>query len=746
MTSLITISGDTTQPTFNLSNKRISYIFRVSPEGLLEHLHFGEKVASALEFPSEPKRVHRGCVLEFQDSQYYNLSDIAQEYPTFGSSDNRQPALHIINAQGNSTNVFKYHSHRIDGTKTVLDGLPSARGGSSKTLIVTLKDEVTNISLELNYTIYQDHDVLARSSQVFNNGDAPIQIQQAMSSSLDLPAGNYDLLHLKGTWAREMNQDRLPAPKGRFVIESATGTSGNVHNPFMAIMDKNTTEHHGSVIATALVYSGNFAINVEHGEFDSVRITTGINPFNFQWRLESGEAFTTPESLQVFSAAGLNGMTQVWHNFIKHKISPPQFAEQPRPTYLNSWEAAYFDINEEKVLELAHKTKELGLDMLVVDDGWFEGRNNDMTSLGDWFSDQQKFPNGISRVAAKVKAKGLKFGLWFEPEMVNPQSQLYQAHPDWVIGVANRISSKGRNQLTLDLSRQDVREYLFERIDSILSTGNVDYVKWDMNRTMSEIGSVALSSERQLETPHRYILGLYRLLNKVVTKHPHVLFENCASGGNRCDLGMLHYMSQTWTSDMSEPIGRLPIQNGASFLLPPSVLASYICPVPSHLNGRKVSLKTRAEVAFFCAARGLSMNTDDIDENFSQLQYYAKFFKDTAEDVVNGQFYRIAFDANEVVWQLISADGNRIYLGYFHVLSAANLPFKRARLINLDSHAEYVLQSSGQQFGGDALMHMGLDLPYVCAMKPDESDCLPVGDFSSRLFILEKKQDPKKLL
>lgn len=737
MSAQIHVLGDATAPSFNLSNARLSYVFQVSSEGLLEHLHFGGRIAASERYPSEPKRLHRSCVLEFQDSQYYNLSDVPQEYPVFGTSDNRNPAVHMLNADGNTTQVFRYQSHVIVDTKPELEGLPSARGGDSKTLIVTIVDEVSKLRIELSYTVYAEHDVIARSSQIFNDGEQRSTILQAMSSCLDLPAAEYDLLHLRGTWARELNQERMSVPRGRFTLESATGTSGNVHNPFVAIMDKTTTEQHGRVFATAFVYSGNFAINIETGEFDSVRVTTGINPFNFQWCLDPGASFVTPESLQVYSDQGLNGMSQTWHGFIKDKITPSAFNSQARPSYLNSWEAAYFDINEDKVLELADRTKELGLEMLVVDDGWFEGRNDDTTSLGDWDSDKQKFPNGIESVAEKVKQKGLKFGLWYEPEMVNPESQLFRDHPDWIIGVPQRISSKGRNQLTLDLSRNEVQDYLFERIDSVLSSGHIDYVKWDMNRTMTEIGSFALSADRQRETAHRYMLGLYKLIDKIVTRHPNVLFENCASGGNRFDLGMLCYMSQGWVSDMSEPIGRLPIINGASYIFPPSVLASYICPVPSHLNGRQVSLKTRAEVGFFCAARGLSLNAEDVDKDFDALKAYAKMYQDTAEDVVNGNFYRVQYSDNEVVWQLNSADGSTVYLGYFHILSAANLPFRKARLVNLDAEKQYRLVDSELSFGGDALMAMGLDMPYVCAMQPGEADYLEKGDFSSRLFVFK---------
>jgi len=735
MSALIHVSEELS---FSLTNSRISYIFQVSPEGLLEHLHFGGRIEPSEHYPATARRLHRSCVLEFQGSKDLNLSDVPQEYPLFGTSDNRYPALHVINADGNSTNVLRYVAHNITDTKPELEGLPSARGGESQTLQIKLEDEISKLSVELSYTIYAQHDVIARSAVITNHGDQEVRLSQAMSSCLDLPAADYHLLHLHGTWAREQNQQRMPVPKGRFVIESASGTSGNVHNPFLALMDDTATEYAGRVFGTAFVYSGNFAINVEQGEFDSVRVTTGINPFNFEWKLDAGESFTCPESLQVFSGRGLNGMSQIWHQFVKEKISPPQFKGQARPTYLNSWEAAYFDINEDKVLELADRTKSLGLQMLVVDDGWFEGRDDDTTSLGDWFSDQRKFPNGIAAVAAKVKDKGLKFGLWLEPEMVNSKSQLFNDHPDWIIHVPNRVSSKGRSQLILDLSRDDVQQYLFDCIDPILSSGNIDYVKWDMNRTMSEVGSANLDGERQLETPHRYMLGLYALVNKFVTKYPHVLFENCASGGNRFDLGMLYYMSQSWTSDMSEPIGRLPIQNGASYLFPPCVMASYIGPVPSHLNGRKVSVKTRAEVGFFCAARGLSLNAADIDQDFDEIKTYTKLYRDTADDVVNGSFHRIQYDNNEVCWQLTSVDRSTIYLGYFHILSAPNLPFRRARLFDLDPHRQYQLQGSKLSFGGDALMEMGLDLPYVCAMQKSDADYLDKGDFASRLFVLKR--------
>ncbi|MFT5573503.1 MAG: alpha-galactosidase [Cryomorphaceae bacterium] len=739
MSQLIHVSDELS---FSLANQRISYVFRVSPEGILEHVHFGGYIDPTTQASAGPRRAFRSAALEFQGVQNYNLDDTPQEYPLYGTSDSRYPAMHATNGSGNTTNVLLYKSHQIRKDKPQLPGLPSARGGDSETLIVSLADELSGIQAELSYTVYQDHDVIARSVQISNVSDSEITLHNALSSSLDLPNGEYEILHLKGTWAREFNAQRLAVPHGRFVIESSRGTSSNVHNPFVAIMPKTTSEQHGDVVGTALMYSGSFAINVEKNEFESVRVSAGINPFNFQWKLNAGETFTCPEVLHVFSPQGLDGMSQVWHGFIKARISPPQFVGVTRPSYLNSWEAAYFDVNEDVVLVLADKAKSLGLEMLVLDDGWFTGRDDDTSSLGDWFSDKRKFPQGVEATAKRVQEKGLKFGLWFEPEMVNTRSQLYRDHPDWIIHVPQRALSTGRHQHILDLSRPEVIGYLFERIDSFLSSGHIDYVKWDMNRSMTEIGSAGLPASQQLETPHRYMLGLYDLLKRITQRYPQVLFENCASGGNRFDLGMLRYMSQGWVSDMSEPIGRLPIINGASLLFPPCVLASYIGPVPGHQNGRDVSLKTRTEVGFFCAARGLSINVQDMDADQDALRDIVALYKDSADDLVNGSFHRLKYTQNEVCWQLSSKDSQRVYVGYFHIIAGPNLPFRRAKLVALDPSSRYQQTSNGQIYGADSLMRLGIDLPYVDAMQQqsnyDYANHMPKGDFSSRLMVFHK--------
>lgn len=733
---MISVSDD---KIFSLTNQHFSYIFRVSPEGILEHLHYGGPLADPLNVTVHHLRTQREVASTFQGGKFFSLSDTPQEFPSFGTSDYRFPALHGRNSDGNTVFSLHYKKHKITKTKKPLKDLPSTRSGDCETLIVTLQDPLHKLEVELHYTIYEDFGVLVRSAKFKNKSETEIQLQHAFSTALDLPAADYEIMHFHGTWSRELNEERIDVPKGRFVVDSARGTSSAAHSPFVAILQKGASEDTGRVYATTLVYSGNFAINIEKGEFEDVRVMAGINPFNFHWRLKPGKKFCTPEALHVYTDNGLRGMSHIWHDFIREKISPPNFKNKPRPTYLNTWEAAYFDVDEDKVLALADKAKAVGVDMLVLDDGWFQGRKDDTSSLGDWVADSERFPNGIPWLAAKVKAKGLKFGIWFEPEMVNPKSSLFEKHPDWILHVPGREPSLGRNQLTLDLSRPEVTDYLFEKIDAILSCGDIDYVKWDMNRNMTEVGSAGLSKNRQREVSHRYIIGLYRLLRKLTQKFPHVLFENCASGGNRFDLGMLSFMPQTWTSDMCDPVGRLDIINGASYLFPLDVTAAYIGPSPNHQNGRESSIQTRFMAGVFCSARGISLSESDLANNHDELQKLMAFAKDTAGDMVGGRFDRLIKNGNEVCWQYSTQDRSKIYLAYFHILSAPNLPFRRARMVGLDPQATYVLEEDGVSYQGDALMQNGMPMPYVATGQVrDDVRYMDKGDFSSYLFVFEK--------
>lgn len=723
---MINISDD---QRFALSNRFYSYVFSVTPEGLLEHYYFGRTLSEPLKVVPEFRRVQNGLTSNFEGIENLNLNRMPQEYPTFGRSDYRYPAFHGMNADGNSVFSFLYKSHQVTKHKPVLDGLPSARGGKSETLIVTLEDPLHKILIYLFYTVYKDYGVLTRSAKIENNSNSNIQLSHAFSSSLDIPPDDYEVLHLHGSWAREFSEERIKVPNGRFVIESSRGTSSSAHSPFAAIMEKGATETHGQVYAATLIYSGNFAISVETGEFEDVRCQIGINPSNFGWKLKAGSAFFTPEALHVYTPNGLGDMSHIWHSFIRDKISPPAFHRHPRPTYLNTWEATYFDVNEKSVLKLADQANDMGVEMLVLDDGWFQGREDDRTSLGDWTADTDRFPSGIPALAGKVQDKGLKFGLWFEPEMVSPKSQLFEKHPDWTLHVPGRKSSLGRNQLTLDLTRHEVRDYIFTKLDKLLSCGNIGYVKWDMNRNMTEVGSATLPKDQQGEVSHRYILGLYELLARLTEKYPHILFENCASGGNRFDLGMLHFMAQTWTSDMCDPIARLDIINGASYLFPLDVMATYIGPSPNHQNGRVSSLKTRFLAGMFCASRGLSLNENDLNIHETELQSYMSLARSISADILGGRFYRLIKTNNDVCWQYTSQNSNKIYLVHFQILSGVNQPFKFVKLNNLDLKASYLCNESKTTFRGDSLMYRGFSLDFEQEKKTD---------FLSKLYTLEK--------
>ncbi len=723
---------------FSLSNAWFSYVFKLTKEGLLQHIYYGPSLGPASQAQSAYRITDRAMTSVYEGVDFLNLNDLAMEYPLHGRSDYRYPALQGRNADGNAIFSFIYKSHKVTRSKPQLEGLPSAQGEGSETLIVVLEDSYLQLELHLFYTIYEDHGVLAKSARLINNSDKNIAIEGMASTTLNFTAGDYELLHLHGNWAREFNVERIPVPAGRFAIDSSKGTSSSAHYPFMILADKDANENNGIVYATTLMYSGNFSITTEKSEFQDIRIVAGINPFGFKWSLNPGQSFCTPEALHVFSDKGLGEMSYLWHQFIRAKITPTRFRDLKRPTYLNTWEAFYFDVDSEKILTLADVAKEIGLDMLVLDDGWFKGRNDDTSSLGDWVADPQKLPEGIPWLADQVSARGLRFGLWVEPEMVSPDSDLYRAHPEWVLQVPGRKSSLGRHQLTLDLSQSVVVDYLYETLANIFASAKIGYVKWDMNRAMTEVGSTALPAEQQGEVAHRYILGLYELLQRLTDSFPNIIFENCASGGNRCDLGMLSYMTQTWTSDMCDPIGRLTIINGASLLLPSEILAAYVGPSPNHQNGRVTSLKTRFLAGMFCAAKGFSLNLEDIVSDKEELIEYVNLMGGTQRDFIGGRFDRLIYTDNEVCWQYTTADKSKVYLCYFHILSAPNLPFKKVHMKNLESTGLYI-EESGGEYPGDVLMHSGWPLPYVTMFQNGvDQKYMTEGDFSSHLFVFRK--------
>ncbi|MEL6686146.1 MAG: alpha-galactosidase [Pseudomonadota bacterium] len=703
----------TDELTFSLANASVTYVFRVTEEDLLEHLYFGPAIADA---PDPMSRDLRHCTVMFESSDLLTLNELPQEYPTLGRGDFGSPACQLSRAEISVLDL-RYAHHQVLNGKADLRGLPSARGTDAETLIVTVTDAVQQVELDLYYTIWPDSAVIARRAEIRNLGASSFQLRQLASLSFDLPPDQYELLHFHGTWAREFNIERYVLPSAGVSIGSARGTSSNAHPPYMAILEPDATEVSGRCYGTTLLYSGNFETRVERGEFGRVRCVNGINPLDFDWMLEPGERFASPEGLMAVSDAGLGGLSHVWHDFIRSHVAPERFRDQPRPTYLNTWEAAYFDVTEDKVLALADQAAELGIERLVLDDGWFKGRTDDRRALGDWSADPDRFPSGIPALARQVQDKDLCFGIWVEPEMVSPDSDLYRVNPDWAIAVPGREPSLGRNQLTLDLSRPEIVDHIFGWLDALLSSAPIDYVKWDMNRNMTEVGSGAKA--------HRYMLGLYDLLNRITSAHPNVLFENCASGGNRFDLGMLSYMPQGWISDMCDPVGRLSIINGASHLFPPDVMAAYIGPSPNHQNGRVSSIKARYHAGLPCASHGLSLNIADIEQNRDALQRYVLQSKAFAVDRLGARFDRLRHSHNETIWQMMTADEATVRVMAFRILNAPNLPQRRVRLRGLDPDADYALEN-GETYAGNLIMHRGLDLTPA------------TEDFASELLVLRK--------
>ena len=745
---MITCSDD---GVFALQNAHISHVFCVNEAGLLEHIHHGAPVREPAALPRS-LRTPRGCTVQFEGREELNLNILPQELPVFGASDYRRGALAGYSSAGATLFSPRYRAHAVVDGRPDLAPLPSTRGKGAQTLTLELMDAVSGLEVALHYTIWADHPVIARSATLRNAGDDTLTLTRALSAALDLPPGDYDAVHLHGSWSREMSVERTAVPQGVLEIGSVRGTSSAAHAPFMAVVERAATENSGRVHAATLMYSGNHLFSAETGEFGGIRLLCGLSPEGFAWRLEPGETFQTPEALMLFSEKGLRGMSAGWHDFTRAHILPERFADRPRPTYLNTWEAAYFNVSEARVLELADRAVELGVEMLVLDDGWFGRRRDATSSLGDWTPDPERFPRGVTALARDVAAKGLRFGIWFEPEMANPDSELLRAHPDWILHQPGRTASEGRNQLTLDMSRQDVRDYLFARIGAVLEGGHVSYVKWDMNRPMSEVGSRPLPPSRQREVAHRYMLGVYSLLRRLTERFPDVLFENCASGGNRFDLGMLSLMPQSWTSDMVDPVGRADIVSGASLFLPTDCMAAYVGPSPNHQNGRATSLRTRYLAGVMCAAHGVSLNAEDIGADLSELRGFMAFSKATARQRLGARFVRLVTSPNANVWQMTSADGRHVWVLDLHVLSGPNQPERRARLHGLDPHADYRLQDDAhglgdggavigrRVWGGDALMRAGLPLPYVTNTQTRaDVRYAQKGDFAAHLFVFERR-------
>lgn len=725
----MSIFYDAEQQLFHLKTGKTSYAMSLVRGSYLAHLYWGKQVRS-----SSLSDLLRLKLRAFSpDLSPYapelSLDTLPQELPGYGSGDFREPAYQAELANGTRVTELLYVSHSITKGKAPLEGLPAVYvedEGEADTLTILLEDAQAGLRAELTYTVLEKYDAITRSVRFVNTGGEPLSLNRALSASIDFPHADFELLQLSGAWGRERHVVRRPLEYGLTEINSKRGASSHQHNPFLALLSPGAGEDHGEVYALSLVYSGSFRAYAEVDQFQTARAAIGINPFGFNWLLGPGEGFQTPEAVLVYSAQGIGGMSRTYHRLYRTRLARGQHRDAPRPVLINNWEATYFDFDADKIEAIAKAGKELGIELFVLDDGWFGKRDDDTTSLGDWVVDTRKLPGGIKDLAERVNRLGLQFGLWFEPEMVSPVSQLYEAHPDWCLHVPGKRRSLGRTQLILDLSREDVCDYIIRAVGDVLRSAPISYVKWDMNRHMTEIGSALLPANRQAETAHRYMLGLYRVMERLTAEFPHVLFESCSGGGGRFDPGILHYMPQTWTSDNTDAVERLKIQYGTSIAYPASAMGSHVSAVPNHQVHRITPLATRGDVAM-SGNFGYELDlTKFTPEEKELVKKQVAFYKEIRTLVQQGDMYRLLspFEGNETAWMFVSENQDEALAGYFRVLAEPNGPLRRLRLKGLDPDRDYVLKETGAVYGGDRLMNAGLLLPELH------------GDFQSKLFHL----------
>jgi alpha-galactosidase len=723
----MSIFYDQSHHLFHLQSLGMSYVIQVVKGRYLAHLYWGKRLRlgnldDLLQFVERTSF----CANPDPLDPSFSLDTLPQEYPGYGTSDFRVPAFQVQLRDGFTLVDFQYQNYRIFHGKPALEGLPSTYVESDEeatSLEIEFNDPVCGLTLFLTYIIYESRNVLTRSARFINHGPERPKILRALSMNIDFADADFELLHLEGAWARERQLERRPLLTGSQSIESRRGSSSHQHNPFLALLRKETTEDYGEVFGFNLVYSGSFLGQVEVDQFKTARIAMGINPFDFSWLLEPGESFQTPEVVMVYSSEGLGGMSRIYHQLYRTRLCRGLYRDQERPILINNWEATYFDFNAEKVEKIAKTAGELGIELFVLDDGWFGKRNDDKSSLGDWFVNREKLPGGLKDLIQRVNRHGLQFGLWFEPEMISPDSELYRLHPDWCLHVPDRSCTQARHQLILDLSRDDVCQTVIKMLTEILAANPISYVKWDMNRNMTEIGSAKLPPERQRETAHRYILNLYKMMDKITCSFPQILFEGCSGGGGRFDPGILYFMPQIWTSDDTDAIARLKIQYGTSIVYPPVTMGSHVSAVPNHQLKRATSLEIRSHVAS-SGCFGYELDLNQLERAEQQLvQQQVAFYKEIRRIIQFGDYYRILspFEGNEAAWIFVTEDKTEAVAFYFKVLAEPNPPLRRVRLRGLDPLKDYQLSGEEQILGGDVLMNAGINIP--------ESKLL--GDFQS---------------
>lgn len=724
---------------FHLYNQEISYIIKILDNDQPGQLYYGKRLTHREDFSHLFEYAMRDMSpYAFEGNSTFSLENIKQEYPTFGCGDMRFPAYEIERENGSHVVEFVYKEHKIYNGKPKLEGLPATYVESddeAQTLELVLEDTSINTRIVLLYTIYEAFPVIARSVRFECDSDEKITLLSAMSACVDLPDKDYEMIDLAGVWARERHVRRHKLDCGIQSIYSMRGCSSYQFNPFLALARENADEFQGQVYGFSLVYSGNFLAQTEVDNYDTARVLMGIHPNGFKWTLGKGESFQTPEMVMVYSEAGLNGMSQTFHKLYRTRLARGTWRDKVRPILINSWEAFYFDFDAPKLLGLADAATDLGMELFVLDDGWFGKRDDSTSSLGDWYPNEEKLKGTLKELAEKINAKGLKFGLWIEPEMTNKDSDLYRAHPDWLLAEQGKRICHSRTQYVLDFSKKEVREYIGDMLENLLAEVPVSYIKWDMNRTFSEVFSNGNDREYQGKVCHKYILGVYELYERLTSRFPHVLFESCASGGARFDPGMLYYAPQGWTSDDTDAIERLKIQYGTSMVYPVSCMGSHVSASPNHQTNRVTPIETRADVAYF-GTFGYELDLLKLgEEDKAEIRRQIAFMKEKRDLIQKGTFYRLKspFEGNETAWMIVSEDQKKALVGYYRVMQPVNVGFKRLKLKGLKEDTCYKVSGYAYDCYGDELMQVGMILSDSASgvWKKGVND---KGDFQAEVF------------
>ena len=698
---------------FTLNTKHTTYQMKVDALGFLLHLYYGARVSGSMEYLlTYYDRGFSGNPADAGNDRTYSLDALPQEYPQAGAGDYRSAALVIRNADGSEYCDLRYVSHEIKRGKYALKGLPAvyAADDEAETLEITLEDPVGGVLVRLWYGVLEEDDIITRSAEIRNTGSAPICVEKASSACLDLISGDYDFISFYGRHAMERNFQRTPAAHGCQMIGSRRGTSSHQYNPAVILAEKHATEDAGSCYGMVFVYSGNFMCEVEQDQYGQTRALMGLHSDLFHYPLEKGEALVIPETILCHSADGFAGLSGRYHRCIRKHLCRGKYSHQPRPVLINSWEAAYFDFSGETICRLAREAAELGIDMVVMDDGWFGKRNDDNSGLGDWQVNEEKLGCTLGELVRQVNAAGVKFGIWIEPEMVSKDSDVYRQHPDWAVQIPGRKPVLSRNQLVLDFSREDVRNHVFDQICKVLDQGNIEYVKWDMNRSITDIYS---AEREQGKVTYDYVLGVYDFLEKLIRRYPDLLIEGCSGGGGRFDAGMLYYTPQIWCSDNTDAVDRLRIQYGTSFFYPVSVVGSHVSAVPNHQTGRSVSLHTRGVVAM-AGTFGYELDPETLsggekDEIRKQIACYRKY----EALICSGDYYRLSdpFEDECAAWAFVSEDRAQVLLNVVMQEIHGNMTVSYVRLKGLEADAVYRDMETGTAYYGSALMRAGIPMP-----------------------------------